>query len=272
MQPKPKTQATVAPSAGQPGPTQQSVVPSSGAATTAMHVGGTSAPAISESHEGLGIPVPPAVRLTPNQQEVLATLRERGAEFTAEVTERHWRKGEPYYMDSRNAAREGLVRKFNQGNKEAIETRGKSIKDLTPQEVAAAYDKVVGGKSVYVGGGWIRHMARPDGCEPVSFRVDECRSHLEAKAQREAEMASFPHREKDLKPGDCFLSWNHGRSPVAFEYGELETRDGKQGLGITRLWDGSLFDLFRMSPDAKIRIVSREEAVACAKAYRKATS
>lgn len=81
----------------------------------------------------------------------------------------------------------------------------------------------------------------------------------------------YPHKESDLKPGDYFLTWNYG-NPVAFFYGPTETRDGDQGNQVTRCWDGSLFDLFRMCPSAKIRIVSREEAVACAQAYRKATS
>lgn len=57
--------------------------------------------------------------LTNNQQEVLATLRKRGATYTAESTERHWRNGESYYIDTRNSARKGIMRKFNQGNLEA---------------------------------------------------------------------------------------------------------------------------------------------------------
>lgn len=57
--------------------------------------------------------------LTANQQAVLATLRERGADITAAATERAWSKGETYYLDSRNSARRGLVRAFERANKEA---------------------------------------------------------------------------------------------------------------------------------------------------------
>ena len=65
--------------------------------------------------------------LTENQKTVLAKLRERGADFTAEATERHWRAGKPYYLDSRNSARKGLVRAFNRGNQEATRWRRAEI-------------------------------------------------------------------------------------------------------------------------------------------------
>lgn len=59
------------------------------------------------------------VELTENQKQVLAILRMRGADWTAEVTERHWRNGERYYIDTRNGAGKGIRRRFEQGNKEA---------------------------------------------------------------------------------------------------------------------------------------------------------
>jgi hypothetical protein len=57
--------------------------------------------------------------LTPNQQLVLAILRKRDAWLTASATERHWLAGQRYYLDTRNNARRGIVRLFNQGNREA---------------------------------------------------------------------------------------------------------------------------------------------------------
>jgi hypothetical protein len=57
--------------------------------------------------------------LTPNQERVLLTLRARGAEFTANATERQWRAGERYYLDARNGAGKGILRAFEQGNREA---------------------------------------------------------------------------------------------------------------------------------------------------------
>ncbi len=59
--------------------------------------------------------------LTPTQQHVVTELRRRGADWTAEATERHWREGRPYYLDSRNQAGRGLRRLFNKGNQEAQE-------------------------------------------------------------------------------------------------------------------------------------------------------
>lgn len=59
--------------------------------------------------------------LTENQKEVLEILQKRGADFTAEATERHWRNGESYYLDHRNEAATGIRRKFEQGNREATD-------------------------------------------------------------------------------------------------------------------------------------------------------
>jgi len=58
-------------------------------------------------------------KLTQEQQDVLATLRARGADWTAAATERAWRNGERYYMDDRNTARRGIMRQFERGNKQA---------------------------------------------------------------------------------------------------------------------------------------------------------
>jgi hypothetical protein len=60
-------------------------------------------------------------KLTFNQRLVLAALRVKGADITAAATERHWRNGQRYYLDTRNSARRGLVRRFEQGNREAEE-------------------------------------------------------------------------------------------------------------------------------------------------------
>ncbi len=59
--------------------------------------------------------------MTSNQRHVLAVLRQRGADFTAQATQEAWEAGRPYYLDSRNQARKGIVRLFEQGNREAIE-------------------------------------------------------------------------------------------------------------------------------------------------------
>jgi hypothetical protein len=58
--------------------------------------------------------------LTPNQLTVIATLRKRGSDFTAAATERHWKAGQAYYLDTRNGARKGIMRAFNKGNREAV--------------------------------------------------------------------------------------------------------------------------------------------------------
>lgn len=59
-------------------------------------------------------------RLTDNQQYVISTLNYRGACFTARCFEEAWKKGETYYIDSRNGARRGLQRAIDKGNKEAL--------------------------------------------------------------------------------------------------------------------------------------------------------
>jgi hypothetical protein len=60
------------------------------------------------------------VSLSENQKFVLSTLVSRGAHFVADVTRSHWEKGESYYLDARCGAANGIRRKFNQGNKEAL--------------------------------------------------------------------------------------------------------------------------------------------------------
>ena len=42
--------------------------------------------------------------LTKNQTYVLAVLRQRGDDFTANATATAWTQGERYYLDSRNKA------------------------------------------------------------------------------------------------------------------------------------------------------------------------
>lgn len=59
--------------------------------------------------------------LTFTQKHVIATLRSRGDDFTANATENAWLRGASYYLDRRNSARKGLLRKFKQGNKEATQ-------------------------------------------------------------------------------------------------------------------------------------------------------
>lgn len=60
------------------------------------------------------------IYLDMNQELVLKTLIERGASFTAEAAKQHWLRGEAYYLDKRLAARRGIVRAFENGNKKAL--------------------------------------------------------------------------------------------------------------------------------------------------------
>ena len=57
--------------------------------------------------------------LTRNQVWVLEELRHQGHYFIADETERRWKQGLPYYIDTRVSAK-GIRRKFEQGNKEAV--------------------------------------------------------------------------------------------------------------------------------------------------------
>ena len=68
--------------------------------------------------------------LTRNQQTVLARLRERDMVFLAAETEKHWRRGERYYLDARVSAA-GLRRAFEQGNREATSRQRVSPKMKT---------------------------------------------------------------------------------------------------------------------------------------------
>lgn len=56
--------------------------------------------------------------LTDTQQQVLATLRNRGAEWSASAAEDAWRKGRPAFFDARNAATKGIKRLIARANKE----------------------------------------------------------------------------------------------------------------------------------------------------------
>jgi len=58
--------------------------------------------------------------LTKNQNFVIDTLRNRGAEWTADSIEKSWKNGKPNYIDSRLRAGRGIRRKLNQGNKETL--------------------------------------------------------------------------------------------------------------------------------------------------------
>lgn len=57
--------------------------------------------------------------LTAHQLSVIQSLRDKGADFTANATKSAWENGKAYYLDTRNSARKGLVRAFNKGNKQA---------------------------------------------------------------------------------------------------------------------------------------------------------
>jgi hypothetical protein len=57
--------------------------------------------------------------LTPNQIWVLESLRHRNCHWLAEIVERAWKRGWPYYIDRRVKAL-GLRRRFAQGNREAM--------------------------------------------------------------------------------------------------------------------------------------------------------
>ena len=56
--------------------------------------------------------------LTANQIWVLESLKHSGLRWLAEIVERAWRRGWPYYIAARVKAK-GLRRRFAQGNKEA---------------------------------------------------------------------------------------------------------------------------------------------------------
>jgi hypothetical protein len=66
----------------------------------------------------------PKKHLTANQQWLIEELHRRGAHFTARDAQWHWERGGTYYLDKRNSARKGLVRKFAQANKEALSNEG----------------------------------------------------------------------------------------------------------------------------------------------------
>lgn len=61
-------------------------------------------------------------KLTPNQIEVLEMLRGQGCHWIAGATEREWKEGREYYIDTRVNVR-GIRRKFAKGNREAVEQR-----------------------------------------------------------------------------------------------------------------------------------------------------
>lgn len=71
----------------------------------------------------LSAPVKINLPLTKNQEEVLAALVRHDASRTAESTERKWRSGQEWYLDTRCNFPSGLKAKFRVGNQEAIEAR-----------------------------------------------------------------------------------------------------------------------------------------------------
>jgi len=58
--------------------------------------------------------------LTENQKWVIEELRRQNCFFIAAVTKTAWEDGRTYYLDSRVSVK-GVRRKFEQGNKEALE-------------------------------------------------------------------------------------------------------------------------------------------------------
>lgn len=59
------------------------------------------------------------IGLTRHQVQVLAALRLNGLHLIADGTEKCWRRGESYYIDSRIRAH-GLRRAFELGNRDAV--------------------------------------------------------------------------------------------------------------------------------------------------------
>lgn len=59
-------------------------------------------------------------RLTKEQQEVFAALKERGLCFIADSAKRRWEMGRRYYIDLRIDAK-GLRHRFEKANKQAID-------------------------------------------------------------------------------------------------------------------------------------------------------
>ena len=62
------------------------------------------------------------MELTRNQIWVLEELRRQNHYFIAAETEERWKQGLPYYIDTRVSVK-GIRRKFEQGNREAVERK-----------------------------------------------------------------------------------------------------------------------------------------------------
>ena len=58
--------------------------------------------------------------MTLNQQSVLDRLRRSDHRWIAEETERAWKNGETYYIDTRVSVSQTLRRDFTKGNCEAL--------------------------------------------------------------------------------------------------------------------------------------------------------
>ncbi len=59
------------------------------------------------------------IQLSQNQVLVLASLCQRRMWLVADETEKHWRKGQRYYLDARTRGSD-LRRAFERGNREAM--------------------------------------------------------------------------------------------------------------------------------------------------------
>ena len=55
-------------------------------------------------------------KLTEQQRDVIGALRVAGADWTAKATERAWKAGEAYYLDSRLAISRAIRKAFHDAN------------------------------------------------------------------------------------------------------------------------------------------------------------
>ncbi len=89
----------------------------------------------------------PRQKLNENQQYVLAVLRQRGDDLTANATETAWTQGEQYYLDSRNRTGKGIRQAFIKGNNEAEVTHCMSFhRELAEPEPAKTAIKKASGE------------------------------------------------------------------------------------------------------------------------------
>lgn len=67
---------------------------------------------------------PTASELTPHQTATLAKMRKAGLDWVASATEREWKGGQAYYIDTRCRCSKALRAAFEKGNREALEKGG----------------------------------------------------------------------------------------------------------------------------------------------------